>query len=243
MRDRLILLPGWGLGTAALEPLAAALRALDPALKVEVHALPQLDTSDPHAWLSALDRSLPRNTWLGGWSLGGMLAAELAARRGDECCGVLTLASNLSFIARPDWPHGMAPATFETFLDGCRHHPQVTLKRFVSLCSQGAEEPRTLARLLTAGMPQTREEFLVTGLELLAQLDTRTALQSFGGPQLHLFAGSDALVPAEAARELLNVLPDVEVGLIEDSAHGFLVETPHELACAIKAFLHESGDD
>ena len=59
----------------------------------------------------------------------------------------LTLASNLSFVARPDWPHGMAPATFETFLDGCRHHPQVTLKRFVSLCSQGAEEPRTLARL------------------------------------------------------------------------------------------------
>ena len=80
-------------------------------------------------------------------------------------------------------------------------------------------------------------------MALLAQLDTRTALQSFGGPQLHLFAGSDALVPAEAARELLNVLPDVEVGLIEDSAHGFLVETPHELACAIKAFLHESGDD
>ncbi|HCP31336.1 MAG TPA: transporter, partial [Pseudomonas sp.] len=27
MRNRLVLLPGWGLGTASLEPLAASLRA------------------------------------------------------------------------------------------------------------------------------------------------------------------------------------------------------------------------
>jgi hypothetical protein len=34
MRDRLILLPGWGLGTASLEPLAASLRAQDLRLQV-----------------------------------------------------------------------------------------------------------------------------------------------------------------------------------------------------------------
>ena len=40
--------------------------------------------------------------WLGGWSLGGMLASELARRRGDHCCGLLTLASNPSFVSRAD---------------------------------------------------------------------------------------------------------------------------------------------
>ncbi|MEG1042607.1 MAG: transporter, partial [Pseudomonas sp.] len=48
---------------------------------------------------------------------------------------------------------------------------------------------------------------------------------------------------AEVAGVLLEELPDVEVGLLEDSAHGFVMETPHELAAAIKAFVHESGDD
>lgn len=33
MRNRLVLLPGWGLGTAALEPLAASLRAQDPVCR------------------------------------------------------------------------------------------------------------------------------------------------------------------------------------------------------------------
>ncbi|HYQ39138.1 MAG TPA: transporter, partial [Pseudomonas sp.] len=40
MSRRLILLPGWGLGRAALEPLAAALREQDAALRVELADLP-----------------------------------------------------------------------------------------------------------------------------------------------------------------------------------------------------------
>jgi pimeloyl-[acyl-carrier protein] methyl ester esterase len=243
MRNRLILLPGWGLGTAALEPLAASLRAQDSRLQVELMPLPELLEGDVQAWIDYLDRKLPTDTWLGGWSLGGMLASELAHKRGDHCCGLLTLASNPSFISRADWPHGMAPDTFGTFLDGCRSHHQVTLKRFRSLCSEGAQMPRTLLRQLGVGLPDTDPLYLASGLEVLAKLDTRTALEQYAGPQLHLFAGSDALVPAAAAKALSELLPDVEVGLVEDSSHAFLLEYPQELAAGIKSFLHESGDD
>lgn len=243
MRNRLILLPGWGLGTAALEPLAASLRALDTSLQVELAPLPALAEGELPHWLDDLDRRLPNDTWLGGWSLGGMLAAELAARRGDHCCGLLTLGSNVRFVACADWPHGMPADTFETFLDGCRSHTQVTLKRFKSLCSQGAAEPRSLVRQLDVGISPADPVHLAKGLEVLAQLDTRAALQAYAGPQLHLFAGNDALVPAEAARALSDLLPDVEVGLVEDAAHAFLLEYPQELAHTIKNFLHESGDD
>lgn len=243
MRNHLILLPGWGLGSAALEPLAASLRAQDSGLRVELARLPNVVDSDPHAWLDELDRRLPKDTWLGGWSLGGMLAAELAARRGDRCCGLLTLASNLSFVARPDWPDGMPVDTFETFVDGCRSHPAVTLKRFKSLCSEGAQESRSLLRQLGVGVPDTDPVLLVKGLEVLGRLDTRTALQTYSGPQLHLFAGSDELVPASAAKALSDWLPDVEVGLVEGTSHAFILEYPQELAAAIKNFLHESGDD
>lgn len=243
MRNRLILLPGWGLGTAALEPLAASLRAQDPRLQVELVPLPELAEGDVQAWVDHLDRTLPTDVWLGGWSLGGLLASELARKRGDHCCGLLTLASNPSFVSRPDWPHGMAPDTFGTFLDGCRSHHQVTLKRFRSLCSDGAQMPRTLMRQLGVGVPDTDPLYLASGLEVLARLDTRAALEHYPGPQLHLFAGSDALVPAESAKALSELLPDVEVGLVEESSHAFLLEYPQELATGIKSFLHESGDD
>ena len=243
MRDRLILLPGWGLGVSPLEPLAAALQGLDEHLQVEIEPLPALTSSNLTDWVDELDATLPQDAWLGGWSLGGMLAAELAARRGERCCGVLTLASNVSFVAHEQWPSAMAGETFDGFLAGCAADPRQTLKRFSLLCAQGCGDPRGLSRLLLGGAPNTAPEVLMAGLELLALLDTRAALQGFRGPQLHLFAGLDALVPAEAAGELLALLPDVEIGLIEQAGHAFLLEDPHGVAGAIQAFLHESGDD
>lgn len=243
MRDRLILLPGWGLGVSPLEPLAAALHGLNEHLRVQVEPLPALASSDLDEWLDELDASLPDDAWLGGWSLGGMLASELAARRGERCCGLLTLASNPCFVARDGWPNAMPGATFEAFLAGCHADAPVTLKRFGLLCAKGAADPRGLARLLTSAAPQTPSDVLMSGLELLAQLDTRDALVAFRGPQLHLFAGLDELVPAEAASDLLSLLPDVEIGLIEQAGHAFLLEDPHGVAGAIQAFLHECVDD
>ncbi len=137
----------------------------------------------------------------------------------------------------------MASETFEQFLDGCREQPQATLKRFGLLCAQGSADPRGQSRLLSGGAPRSSAEVLLSGLQVLAQLDTRDALQTYRGPQLHLFAGLDGLVPAEAAGELLALLPDVEVGLIEQAGHAFLLDDPHGVAGAIQAFLHESGDD
>ncbi|WP_455926633.1 alpha/beta fold hydrolase [Pseudomonas capeferrum] len=243
MRDRLILLPGWGLGISPLEPLAAALQGLDEHLRVHIEPLPVLASGNLDEWLDELDASLPDNAWLGGWSLGGMLASELAARRGDRCCGLVTLASNPCFVAHDGWPSAMPGETFDAFLAGCNADSLVTLKRFGLLCAKGAEDPRGLARLLVSGAPNTPSPVLMNGLELLAQLDTREALLAFRGPQLHLFAGMDGLVPAEAASDLLTLLPDVEIGLIEQAGHAFLLEDPHGVAGAIQAFLHECGDD
>ncbi|MGE8043798.1 alpha/beta fold hydrolase [Pseudomonas monteilii] len=243
MRNRLILLAGWGLGTAPLQPLAASLRAQDPRLQVDLVTLPELADADPQAWIERLDRTLPTDTWLGGWSLGGALASQLASRRGDHCCGLVTLASNPSFVRRADWAHGMAPDTFDTFLDGCRSHTQVTLKRFRGLCGKGASDLRRISRQLDIGLPDTDPLYLANGLEVLRRLDTRAALDAYSGPQLHLFAGADALVPAEAAKALSDILPDVEVGLMEDCGHAFVLEWPDDLATSITHFLHESGDD
>lgn len=243
MRDRLILLPGWGLGTSPLEPLAAALRGLDEHLRVEIEPLPELDSCDLQEWLGELDATIADDAWLGGWSLGGMLAAELAARRGERCCGLVTLASNACFVPRGAWPNAMPEGDFGAFLAGCEADPDATLKRFSLLCAQGAQDPRGLARLLKSAAPHGATRTLLNGLKVLEQLDTRSALQTFRGPQLHLFAGLDAFVPAEAAGDLLALLPDVEVGLIEQASHAFLLENPHGVAAAIQAFLHESGDD
>lgn len=235
MRDQLILLPGWAFGPAALQPLCEALTELAPDLEVVIEPLPELVEAD--AWLDELDRRLPDNSWLAGWSLGGMLAAQLAARRLDTCRGLITIASNPCFRARPQWPEGMAPDIFDAFQEAFRLDPEETLKRFRSLCSRGAYDSRTLARQLQVSHAELPAPVLDAGLQLLAELDGRGALHGYFGPQLHLFAANDALVPASACAALQRWMPGIVAELLADASHGLPLERADDVAAMIVAFI------
>ncbi len=240
MRDQLILLPGWAYGPAALQPLCEALKELDPDLDVVIEPLPEL--ADPEAWLDELDRRLPDDSWLAGWSLGGMLAAQLAARRLDSCRGLVTIASNPCFRARPQWPEAMAAEIFDAFQEAFRLDPEETLKRFRLLCSRGGYDPRTLARQLEVSQSDSTPAVLEAGLRLLAELDGRGALHGYFGPQLHLLAGGDALVPSTACDALRRWMPGVEAELIASTSHALPLERPDDVAATIAAFIKSKAE-
>ncbi|MCQ4256954.1 alpha/beta fold hydrolase [Pseudomonas stutzeri] len=235
MRDQLILLPGWAFGLAALQPLCEALTELAPDIDVVIEPLPELERAD--AWLDELDQRLPRDSWLAGWSLGGMLAAQLAARRLDSCRGLMTIASNPCFRARPQWPEAMASDIFDSFHEAFRLDSEETLKRFRSLCSRGGYDPRTLARQLEVSQSDLPAPVLDAGLQLLAELDGRGALHGYFGPQLHLFAGNDSLVPASACGALQRWMPGVVTELMLGASHALPLERADDVAGAMVAFM------
>lgn len=235
MSNQLILLPGWAFGAAALQPLCEALGEQLPNLEVTVESLPEL--ADANTWLDELDRRLPPDVWLAGWSLGGMLASQLAARRVDTCPGLITIASNPCFRARAQWPEAMPAETFDTFHEAFRLDAEQTLKRFCALCSRGAYDMRTLTRQLQVSQSQSPEAVLDAGLQLLAQLDGREALLGYFGPQLHVFAEADALVPVSAAGALRNWLPGTRVEVIPKASHALPLERADELATLCATFI------
>ena len=73
MRNHLILLPGWSLGSAALEPLAASLRAQDAGLRVELAALPNLVSDDRRPGSTSWTDACPRTP---GWVVGHWAACS-----------------------------------------------------------------------------------------------------------------------------------------------------------------------
>ncbi|MFT0179003.1 MULTISPECIES: alpha/beta fold hydrolase [Pseudomonas] len=240
MRDTLILLPGWGLGNAPLEPLRDELVEQEPFLDVLIEPLPTLaDTQD---WFTDLEARIAEGVWLGGWSLGGMLASEFTLRRPEGVHGLITLASNPCFVARAGWQTAMARSVFTDFFEACSLDAELTLKRFTLLVAQGARDSRTLARQLQVTLPEVDPEAVIAGLELLARLDTRAALQAFSGPQLHLFGAHDALVPATAAQALRDELPTAQVEVLEHASHGLPLERPDEVATRIREFIYAGRD-
>lgn len=239
MRETLILLPGWGLDGALLQPLA---NALGGDMQVQVPALPRLSSAAAADWLDELDTRLPHDWWLAGWSLGGMLAAALAARRGKRCRGLITLACNACFVASDTWSTAMPAQTYAAFYEGCQENAGATLKRFAMLCAQGGADARGLSRQLQSHLSTSDESALLAGLRLLASLDNRAALAAYNGPQLHLLAEQDALVPAAAGDALLALLPAGEVDVLEECGHAFVREQADALAVLMLDFIREASD-
>ena len=239
MRETLVLLPGWGLDSAVLQPLADA---LGYDLDVQLPALPRLASAVAADWLDELDTRLPQDCWLAGWSLGGMLATALAARRGERCRGLITLASNACFVVGDTWHAAMPAPAYAAFYQGCQDDAGATLKRFAMLCAQGGADTRRLSRQLQGKLRVGDEPALLAGLRLLASLDNRAALAGYAGPRLHLLAEQDALVPAAVADDLLTLLPGGEVGVLEDCGHAFVLEQADALATLMLEFIREACD-
>ncbi len=81
-------------------------------------------------WLDYLPTArLPDDVWLGGWSLGGMLASALAAPARRTLLWPADPGQQPQLRRPARLAHGMPEDTFGTFLAGCRSHTQVTLKR------------------------------------------------------------------------------------------------------------------
>lgn len=238
MSKQIVLLPGWGLGVVPMQCLAEELQAALPDFTVQIQALPDMTGKDVAAVIQELDQQLPTDCWLVGWSLGGMLATALAAQRQSACAGVISYASNACFVAREHWPLAMPVDIFTEFRQLCSDDLATGLKRFALLCSQGSEQARQLSRQLHALVQVEKLASALAGLDLLAELDNRNAIRTFAGPQLHLFAEADALVPPSAANALRGLNPHATVELLGHS-HASVVAEPQVLAQSIVAFIKD----
>jgi malonyl-CoA O-methyltransferase len=172
-----------------------------------------------------------------GWSLGGMLAVQLAARFPERVTGVITLAANLKFVASVDYPAAMARSINRNFNKSFAKDPQATLKLFDSLLAQGDEnEPALLKQLQRTELSDITPNWL-QALELLTQLDNRAAFAQLQQPGLHILAENDALVPSTAAEVMLVLNPRQSIKVIDHCAHAIHWSRPQQVVDAIELFL------
>lgn len=245
--QELVLLHGWGSDRGVWRPLLSQLRPwanitlLDLpgcAPGIDTGALPQLE----QALAAVLERAPARAVYI-GWSLGGQLAVELAARHPDRVAAVVTVCSNPRFLAEAGWP-GMDPAEFARFSAAVESDPGAALGRFDALQVAGAAHPRPLLRQLRLLRRGRAWGQLAAGLAWLEQLDQRAMLPTLAQPQLHLLAGCDGLVPPSLARSLERLLADAPraaVALLPDSSHAAPLDAGGTLAGLVRQFLQERG--
>ncbi|MCK0505813.1 alpha/beta fold hydrolase [Aromatoleum anaerobium] len=243
-RPDLVLLHGWGLGPqvwSALTPhLPAALRVRTPALPGHGGA-PARDTT-LEAWSDALLPELPDGAVVCGWSLGGLIALDLARRYPRKVARLVLIGTSPCFVTRPEntaapWPHGLAASTVAGFIDVFAHDSAATLRRFVALQALGDARRRTVANTLNAALADIEQcdpAALGAGLELLADSDRRAALDDVRQPVQLIHGAGDALMPVAAAEWLATRLPDARLARFDDCGHAPFLSRPEDCAALIE---------
>lgn len=236
----LVLLHGWGLHGGVWSALAARLAA---SFRLHVVDLPGHGRSlgAPLAGLDMLVDAVaevtPAGAGICGWSLGGLVALRLAARRPAQVAALALVSTTPCFVRRHDWPHAMAPETLADFAQGLRTDAARTIRRFVNLNALGGPQARELTRELAAlcldrGEPSPAA--LAAGLAILRDTDLRADIGTVATPALVIHGGRDVLVPVGAGRRLAQALPMAQYVEIADAAHLPFVSHADRVAAALE---------
>lgn len=206
-----VLLHGWGFHSGIWQGILPALAAKYTVTCIDLPgfgnsvACPMPANLDE--LLQALGVTMPANSHLIGWSLGGLLALALAAKDPSSFQSVTLLASTPRFAeAPPDWP-GMPLAVLENFAQQLQDDHQATLKRFLrAQLHQVAQGPVLLKRieadLFAAEQEPPSLDLWGFYLQLLQTLDLRDALRDLPKPVLGIFGALDAIVPQQTVAAL-----------------------------------------
>ena len=232
----LVLLHGWGLN-------AEVWRCIDEELSshftLHLVDLPGFGRSRGFGALSLADmaeavlqQAPDKAIWL-GWSLGGLVASQIALTHPERVQALVTVASSPCFSARDEWP-GIKPDVLAGFQQQLSDDFQRTVERFLALQTMGTETARQDARALkktVLALPMPEVDVLNGGtvtMEILKTVDLRQPLQNVPMPFLRLYGYLDGLVPRKVVPMLDKLWPHSESYIFAKAAHAPFISHPVE---------------
>lgn len=230
----LVLLHGWGLNHAVWQQMRPQLSEHFQVLTPDLPGF-GLAASYPQPYVlgevaAIVAEQIPAGSLLLGWSLGGMVATQIALDYPQKVKALALVASSPYFVASEAWP-GMAPAVLRQFAQALAKDVAQTIDRFLAIQALGSETARQEIKLLKQALlslPLPQPEALAGGLALLAEQDLRPRLAGLKMPVAGCFGRLDSLVPVAMLESLQLLLPHAKLTVIPKASHAPFISHPLE---------------
>ncbi len=233
----LIIIAGWGYPADSLAGLCRALAAGVKVAPVAADELGARGRSAPGlsgyaAGLIELIRERGGRAALAGWSMGGLVVLEVAARHPELVDRLALVACTPRFCSSADFPWGTPAAKVRAMRVGLRRDPEKTLAGFYRLAAAPFPEPTAVPDPGPGG-----REGLTAGLDYLVQTDLRACLKLVRAPALVLHGREDRVIPWSGAEYMRRELPASRLSLFAGIGHDLPLRDPERVAGDILKFL------
>ena len=234
----LVLLHGWGMTPKVWNGLRICLSPrLSQTPVLPGHGEMPSPAASLAAWSDAIVDELPPRCVLTGWSLGALIALDIADRYPERIASLVLFGATPCFVSRqetlrtPAWAHGLDAATVKSFRAGFATDPDATRRRFLALQAMGESQRRGVVHSLQRAVVSLDDpQGLADGLTILAETDLRTKARGIIPPVTLIHGRDDALMPLAAAEWLAEHLPTARLTVLDDCGHASFVSRPE--ACA-----------
>lgn len=228
-----LLLHGWGFSAGVWQPL---IEQLDGRIRCRAITLPGYDdtgadeqTTTIEMIIEQLAAQLGSSTIVIGWSLGGLLAVELAWRYPDRIGALGMVAALPCFNRQPGWTAGWDAGAVAAVHDRLQQDAAAACRYVAALAARGDDHGHDIKQTLNA-TAVVRARVLQRDLDYLRTADMREAFAALEMP-IHVWLGNrDALIGGDCAAALHALQPTAEIHEFRHAGHAPLLSRPRQIA-------------
>jgi pimeloyl-[acyl-carrier protein] methyl ester esterase len=187
-----------------------------------------------------------RSVALVGWSLGALVALEVAGRLGGKLSALVLISACERFSLAGDNPHGMDRRR----LDIMRRHlekglVEKVLDEFYHGMFENCDNALEIKfrQEFRAGYLKQAPEPLIAGLRYLAEVNLSGCNSMISAPVLILHGGQDTVIDPRLAESLEQALPKARLVIFEDTGHMPFLGREKEFAGLIEDFFEANKPD
>jgi pimeloyl-[acyl-carrier protein] methyl ester esterase len=248
-KKHLIMLPGWGMEAAVWSPLQEALADDFSLLFVEWNGIKTTSCFKERVLQLITERS-PESFALAGWSLGSLVALDIASTYSAQASHLILFAGTSRFTVdeATHYENGWQRKIIERMKRQLVRDKEKTLVSFYeSMFSSCEREQGELTRFLDTINKNFKGDdidSLLIGLDYLIETDFREKVEQITSPLLMIHGEEDTICPSSASQYMVNRVGEkATLQLMPGTGHVPFFTKPQECSGWIKEFIGEEKHD